>query len=376
MRHPLIFLAVLLLAGISLAEQTVDPLPARRAAHLRHGINASEWFAQVYSGKYDPSHFDTYITPDDIALMKQMGFDHVRLSINPAPMFQNGNADHLPENYLAYLDKAVNNILQNGMAVIIDLHPDSDFKRRLTSDSAFPDQFADFWRALAKHYSNLDPNLVFFEVMNEPEVEDTFKWQGLQAKFAAAIRQGAAQHTIIVAGGRWSSVDELLQIQPLSDTNIIYNFHFYTPHNFTHQGATWAGNLQHYLTQRVPYPSKPADAAALQQQVPTELDKLWITRYAYDQWNGARIESEISIASEWAKQRGLVLTCNEFGVFRPYADPQDRAAWIHDLRTALEKYGIGWTMWDYRGSFGVVTKDDKGKSVPDPVTLKALGLQK
>jgi hypothetical protein len=26
------------------------------------------------------------------------------------------------------------------------------------------------------------------------------------------------------------------------------------------------------------------------------------------------------------------------------------------MRTALEKYGIGWTMWDYAGSFGVVTK--------------------
>ncbi len=243
------------------------------------------------------------------------------------------------------------------------------------TDPAFPDEFADFWRALAKHYSNLDPNLVFFEVMNEPEVEDTYKWQGLQAKFAAAIRQGAPQHTIIVAGARWSSVDELLQMQPLSDANIIYNFHFYTPHNFTHQGATWSGNLQHYLTQRVPYPSKPADAAALQQQVPTELDKLWISRYAYDQWNAARIESEISIAAEWAKHRGLVLTCNEFGVYRPYADPNDRATWLHDVRTILEKYGIGWTMWDYRGGFGVVTKDGNGKSVPDPVTLKALGLK-
>ena len=75
-------------------------------------------------------------------------------------------------------------------------------------------------------------------------------------------------------------------------------------------------------------------------------------------------------------KRGLVLTCNEFGVFRPYADPNDRAAWLHDVRTILEKYGIGWTMWDYRGGFGVVTKDKNGKSVPDPVTLRALGLQK
>ena len=65
--------------------------------------------------------------------------------------------------------------------------------------------------------------------------------------------------------------------------------------------------------------------------------------------------------------------CNEFGVYRAYADPQDRAAWIHDVRTALERHGMGWTMWDYSGSFGVVVKKD-GRSVPDEVTLRALGL--
>src|ERR1700757_2782570 len=124
MRQPLVFCTVLLLAAVSLGAQNLDPLPARRAAHLRHGINASEGFAQVYSGKYDPSHFDTYITPDDIALMKQMRFDHVRLSINPAPMFHNGNADHLPPDYLAYIDKAINTMLQNNLAVIVDLHPE------------------------------------------------------------------------------------------------------------------------------------------------------------------------------------------------------------------------------------------------------------
>lgn len=374
MRFRIVLLTIFLFISASLLAQIVNPVPARRAARLRHGINASEWFAQVYSGKYDPSHFDTYITPADITLMHLMGFDHVRLSINPAPMFRNGNADAIPQEYLAYVDKAVNEILKNDMAVIIDLHPESDFKKRLTSAPAFPDEYADFWRALAKHYSSLDPERVFFEVMNEPEVENTYTWQGLQAKFAAAIRQGAPENTIIVSGARWSSVDELLQIQPLSDANIIYNFHFYTPFDFTHQGATWAGNMQHFLTQRVHYPSKPSDTAALQQQVPTDLEKLWISRYAYDQWNAARIESEISVAADWAKKRGLVLTCNEFGVFRAYADPNERAAWLRDMTTILEKYNIGWTMWDYRGGFGVVTKEN-GKSVPDPLTLRALGLQ-
>jgi hypothetical protein len=56
------------------------------------------------------------------------------------------------------------------------------------------------------------------------------------------------------------------------------------------------------------------------------------------------------------------------------SEPQDRAAWIRDVRTALERNGIGWTMWDYSGSFGVVTKKD-GKAVADENVLRALGLK-
>jgi hypothetical protein len=46
---------------------------------------------------------------------------------------------------------------------------------------------------------------------------------------------------------------------------------------------------------------------------------------------------------------------------------------IHDVRTALEKNGIGWTMWDYAGGFSVVTREN-GVSTPDAVTLRALGM--
>jgi hypothetical protein len=43
------------------------------------------------------------------------------------------------------------------------------------------------------------------------------------------------------------------------------------------------------------------------------------------------------------------------------------------MRLALEKYGIGWTMWDYAGGFGVVTKQN-GHATPDIEVVKALGL--
>ena len=352
-----------------------SPLAFARAEKLKRGINASEWFAQVYDKRgYTPEHFQAWTTADDIALIKSMGFDHVRLSVNPQPMMT-GEPNKIPAEYLGYLDAAVKMILNHGLAVVIDLHPDSDFKARLTKDDDFVERFADFWRALAQHYSslNLDADRVFLEIMNEPEFTDRYRWLGVQMKLAAAIREGAPALTIVAAGARWSSDDELVFQEPLHDPNVIYNFHFYEPHIFTHQGATWGAYYWHWL-RGVKYPSDPENAEKVAPLVPDEVERLQVIRYGRDRWGADRIESEMKQAAAWAQRRGVPLICNEFGVYRAYSDPGDRDAWIHDVRTALERNGIGWTMWDYSGSFGVVTKND-GKTVADDGVLRALGLK-
>jgi len=161
--------------------------------------------------------------------------------------------------------------------------------------------------------------------------------------------------------------------EPLHDPNVIYNFHFYEPHIFTHQGATWGAYYWHWL-RGLKYPSSPENAEMVAPLVPDEVDRLQMIRYGRDHWGADRIESEIKQAAAWAQRRGVPLVCNEFGVYRAYSDPEDRDAWIHDVRTALERNGIGWTMWDYSGSFGVVTKKD-GKTVADDGVLRALGLK-
>src|SRR5258707_1170725 len=58
-------------AASAVASSTVPP---QRLANLRHGINASEWFAQVYDPKgYTKEHFQAWTTAQDIALLKAMG---------------------------------------------------------------------------------------------------------------------------------------------------------------------------------------------------------------------------------------------------------------------------------------------------------------
>ncbi|HXX17057.1 MAG TPA: glycoside hydrolase family 5 protein [Candidatus Eremiobacteraceae bacterium] len=362
-----------MMAGSLVAQDT--GLAFKRAQNLRHGINLSHWYSQVFDPKgYTKEHFDTYDTAQDMALIKNMGFDHVRFTLNCEPMFRRGHADRIPEEYLAMVDSAVKMILDQGLAVIIDIHPESDFKAKLASDDGFVEQFEDYWRALARHYSTLDPDKVFFEVLNEPEFRDRYRWAGVQARLARAIREGAPQNTIIVAGANWSAISELLFMEPLHDPNLIYNFHFYEPHIFTHQAATWAANFQHYLS-KVPYPSTPENVQSAITQVPDPSNQQAIVHYGLERWNASRVDAEIALAAAWGKRWNVPLTCNEFGVYRLDATPEDRAAWIHDVRTALEKYGIGWTMWDYAGGFSVVVRKD-GTTTVDDVTLKALGLGK
>ena len=350
-------------------SSTQSAVPAARLARLRHGINLSHWFAQ--SADYSRVHLESHTTAEDIDLIRKIGFDHVRLTLEPAPLFNPQDPAKLNAEYLEYLDNALDLILAQGLAVIVDIHPTDEFKLRLNSNGQI-EAFTKFWRALAQHLSVRDPDHLFLEVINEPMVQDGYRWLGIQGKLISAIRSGAPQHTIIASGHRWSGIPELLFLLPYADRNIIYNFHFYEPFAFTHQGATWAGpNVSFY--KNVPYPSSPESISRIVDTVQDESARRNLLRYGEERWNAARIDREIGVAASWAAKYQVPLTCNEFGTYRSFAPAADRVVWIRDMRTALEKYRIGWTMWDYAGGFAVVNKKN-GHATPDAEVVKALGL--
>lgn len=352
-----------------------------RAQHLRHGINASEWFAQ--EGDYSAARTNRYTDAGDIALMARLGFDHVRLSIDAGALEKDPRAsDGLNADFVGRLDRAIDTMLADGLAVEIDLHPTDDYKQQLRSGDDGVERFTALWRKLAAHYANRDPERVFFEILNEPEVSDPYRWAGIQARVAAAIRQVAPRHTLIATGANYSGLHELLQLEPLGDGNVIYTFHFYEPHEFTHQGANW-GVAWWSATRSIPYPApNPAanpDATAKMQallgEVPDPADRSDLENYFLDGWDARHIQLLIDEAADWGRAHHVPLICNEFGAYRAYVDPVSRANWIRDTRSALEADGIGWTMWDYRGGFGVVTKQDGQPAQVDENVVRALGLR-
>src|SRR5919198_839631 len=274
-----------------------------RAARLRRGVNLSHWFSQSPRGDYSDAHLRTHTTERDIALIKTMGFDHVRFPVEPAPLFDEAHPADLNPDCVRRLDGALDMLLASGLAVVLDIHPSDEFKIKLRTDDRHVEAFARFWRALAGHLARRDPERLFLEILNEPMVEDAYRWMGIQARVAAAIRDAAPRHTIIATGPRWSAVDQLLLIEPLADRDVIYTFHLYEPHTFTHQGATWGAEYWPYL-KNIPYPSSPEAVAGLLPSVEHESARGALKAYGEERWDAGRIERLVPPPADRAGPRG------------------------------------------------------------------------
>jgi aryl-phospho-beta-D-glucosidase BglC (GH1 family) len=365
-----VFFSTLLLLTASKAFSAQQNTAFERAATLEHGINLSGWFAS--SRDLSTQHLENYTNAIDLKTIRAMGFDFVRLGIAPELIERHGQAAAADPAALAQLDNAVREALNQHLEVMLCVFPNDDYKHNLATDRGV-DDFVQLWRILAAHFAPDDHDRIFYELMNEPEVPDPYRWMGIQARVVGAIRRIDPHHTIIATAANYSNLTDLLQLEPVHDPNVIYNFHFYDPHEFTHQGASWgADNWVFY--KNIPYPATPAMVAEQMKEVPGDLARYELYLYGANGWNSEAMSARIGFAAAWAQERHVPLICDEFGAYRETAPPTSRERWIHDVRTALEANHIGWAMWDYRGNFGVVTRSDT-EITPDDATLKALGLQ-
>jgi aryl-phospho-beta-D-glucosidase BglC (GH1 family) len=352
--------------------QAAKDIAFQRAEHLKRGVNLSSFYAQTRD--ISQARLDAYMSEGDMRALKTAGFDHVRLSINPALLIASPKTGTLRDGPMASLDKTVGQLLDAGLNVVLDIHAEEDWKAALTHGDDGASNLYAFWLNFAAHYAKSAPERVYFEILNEPSMDDLYRWEGIQDRAVAAIRRVAPRHTIIATAAAWGHQDGLLAMEPVRDENVIYTFHDYDPMWFTHQGATWS-TTSWAFTHGIPYPSTPQNIQPVLGQEPDERVRLELERYGEDQWGPARVQAEVDAIAKWAAERNVPLYCGEFGAFKDHSDPQMRAAWINDTRTALESRQIGWAMWDYDGNFGLATKSSAG-IVFDPAILQALGMGK
>jgi endoglucanase len=322
------------------------------------GINLGGWFSQIDAiEEKDPSifpgidnHIKSFLESDDFQRISRSGFDHVRLPID-YQIFFSDEGELIYKERMALLERAVEEITQSGLILILDLHecPGHDFDDGVRFEQDF---FTDqkkreaarrVWTQLCSRFGN-NP-LIYLEILNEPVAPNDDLWNSIKQEMAGHIRSLAENSTLVIGSNRWNSPSTFANLKPLDDPNVLYSFHFYSPLLFTHQRVPWVNDPLIMHSREYPGDYKIHNESL--KDIRLEVEK--------GLWNKERITREIEPVLRFRDTFGLQVSCNEFGVFHQ-APRESQLRWISDFISILKEHGIGYSYWNYKNlDFGLIS---------------------
>ena len=338
------------------------PIPAP----FEKGVNFTNWLEYRPAEEIDANLF----TEQDFVNARKLGCDVIRLPIHFEKICKEEDGFIIPDKILGILDHAVAWCAKQSMYLILDFHNDC------TADSVTPDDIdkilVPVWTQLAERYKDHSGYIVY-EIMNEPHGIAVALWNEIIARIFKMIRAIDKKHWIIVGGADWNSTAAMKTLPDFEDDKVIYNFHYYDPHLFTHQGASWTHIERMH---DIPFPYDAEKMPPLPEN-PTEEEKQRYENYPVD----GRLETVMNYFDQYADfshARRAPVFCGEFGCFTSVPNEQ-RVAWYRIVAGLLAERGIARTSWDYYGSFGIFNSTSYGEKPRFPEDLnrellEAMGL--
>ncbi|WP_333816492.1 glycoside hydrolase family 5 protein [Tabrizicola sp.] len=408
-RLGLLLLLALAIAAWVLISRPRDTGPAATPQFLR-GVNGDlvDNWGSIAELMADPEALAIFpdwrrkVTPAMYQALAEEGFDFIRMPIDPGPALAYGpgpDQDRMIDGMRIVAEMAQ----EAGLKVIIDLHPLSRGDEVGGMDSIIGPLWPDYVtlvQRIAEKLDGLPPDRTAFELLNEPafDCDGVYggaapKWPAMQAQLHAAARKGAPDIAIVLTGACWGQANALAALDPklIPDDNVIWTFHSYTPYNYTHQAASWAGVPEKYLRD-LPYPPSLltrdqadriiAESKARMAAAEGSADSEAITRAVEDYLAtpDSDVGAEIAVAAAWADDHGIPrsrLLLGEFGALHTPDEVTQPLEWyrafLSDKRAASEKAGIGWAVLSWAGGMGVAMPEDPDRRLA-PEICRALGL--
>ena len=297
------------------------------------------------------------ITENDFINVKKIGVDVIRLPVWMHRMVSSAPDYTLDKQLFNYLDQAVVWAEKHKLCLILDNH---SFHPIEPTDPKIGSILIPVWTQIARHYKDRS-KYILYEILNEPHHIDTKIWAPIQDKVVKAIRAIDQVHAIIVGGVNYNSIDELINLPVINSNNIIYTFHFYDPHVFTHQGETWGHPPNLRNLKGLPFP---ADAHSMP-EIPSDLKGSWYERLIKESYShiatSEALAAQLDKAVAFSRANGNIpLYCGEYGVHIPNALHEDRVRWYTAVTRLLDERNIARTSWDYFGSFGILNEPRTG----------------
>jgi aryl-phospho-beta-D-glucosidase BglC (GH1 family) len=178
---------------------------------------------------------------------------------------------------------------------------------------------AEFWKAIALRYKGNDV-IVAYDILNEPNypngMSDLWYKKMLPAS-VQAIRSIDQNVWLVVEPGPWGLPGGFSSMPLLDDDRVIYSFHHYAPHTYTHQG------ILSYKNYAATYPGT---------------NKMFVTS-PESFWDKAALQNSMQAAIDFAAANHVRILVGEFSAIRwaPGA-----AKWLEDSIAVFEEQGWDW----------------------------------
>ena len=306
-------------------------VPAQTKLPRWRGFNLLEMFTVHSDGNWQE---------DDFRWISDFGFDFVRLPMTYTQWIEDDDVWKISEAGLAKVDRAVELGRKYGLHVCLNFHrgpgysvnPERQEPFDLWKDQAALDAFCLHWTTFAERYRGRPSSELSFNLINEPGQVNRDDHERVVRAAVAAIRKVDPERLIIADGVQWGTVP----CPELADLGIAQSTRAYTPMGVSHYQASWVGG-EHWPT-------------------PT-----WPGHQEWGRsWDRAALEQHYQPWAELAGQ-GVGVHCGEGGAFNKTPHPVV-LAWLRDVLEILKGHNIGYALWNFRGSFGIL---DSGRADVD-----------
>jgi len=314
----LVVLGALTIVGMG-CDSVAGVVPVIRAptSHLGRGINLGNKLEAPSEGEWGAPVEAWMLTT-----IKQGGFATVRI-----PTRWSAHAAASPPYAIdaAFLDRVtwvVHQALSAGLMVVLNIH---HYEEIFGDPHGQRDRFLALWQQIATHFRNYPETLVF-EVLSEPNTNLTPElWNEFLIDAFAVIRQSNPDRYVMLGTGEWGGIGAMHRLRLPNDNRLIFTFHYYSPFEFTHQGAEWVSGSSAWL------------------------GTTWGTSR-----DSAAVQNDFNSVAEWAGQHNITVCIGEFGVYSRAA-MDDRVAWTAFVTREAEQRGFSWAYWEFDSGFGAYT---------------------
>lgn len=336
------------------SPSTPPPVPRWR------GFNLLDFFQAMWRPAEGKFVKVAAVPEEDCQLIAELGFDFVRLPMDywlwidsDWPTSKKLTPDDLfkiREETLEKIDQSVELCRKHGLHVNLNFHRApgyciNDPEREpviLWKDKVAQEAFVYHWDLFAKRYRGVPAKELSFNLVNEapsprPGYMTEEDYCRVMSQAIEAIRKVSPDRLIFVDGLNVGTK----VVKGLIPLGVPQSVHGYYPAEISHYRASWVDRESKF-----PEPT-------------------WPIRRPDGSIRIGREQLEAHFAP-WGELRrsGIGVHCGETGCFNRTPHPVF-LAWMEDVLDILKGHNIGWALWNFRGSFGVLDSGRKDVAYED-----------